>query len=31
MNSPRQYSFLDRLLTQADQSLRTLVPGKSVV
>lgn len=27
MNSPRQYSFLDRLLTQADQSLRTLVPG----
>lgn len=27
MNSPRRYSFLDRLLTQADQSLRTLVPG----
>lgn len=27
MSSPRQYSFLDRLLTQADQSLRTLVPG----
>lgn len=27
MNSPRHYSFLDRLLTQADQSLRTLVPG----
>lgn len=27
MNTPRQYSTLDRLLTQADQSLRTLVPG----
>ena len=27
MSSPRQYSFPDRLLTQADQSLRTLVPG----
>ena len=27
MNSPRRYSFVDRLLTQADQSLRTLVPG----
>lgn len=27
MNTPRRYSTLDRLLTQADQSLRTLVPG----
>lgn len=27
MNSPRHYSFVDRLLTQADQSLRTLIPG----
>lgn len=27
MSSSRQYSFVDRLLTQADQSLRTLVPG----
>ncbi|WP_339846806.1 2-polyprenyl-3-methyl-6-methoxy-1,4-benzoquinone monooxygenase [uncultured Halopseudomonas sp.] len=27
MNTPRRYSALDRLLTQADQSLRTLVPG----
>jgi len=27
MHTPRRYSFVDRLLTQADQSLRTLVPG----
>ncbi|HDZ57920.1 MAG TPA: 2-polyprenyl-3-methyl-6-methoxy-1,4-benzoquinone monooxygenase [Pseudomonas xinjiangensis] len=27
MNTPRRYSLLDRLLVQADQSLRTLVPG----
>ena len=25
--STRHYSFLDRLLNQADQSLRTLIPG----
>ena len=25
--STRHYSFIDRLLNQADQSLRTLVPG----
>ena len=27
MHTPRRYSFVDRLLSQADQSLRTLVPG----
>lgn len=27
MTAPRRYSLLDRLLVQADQSLRTLVPG----
>lgn len=27
MSASRHYSFVDRLLTQADQSLRTLIPG----
>jgi len=27
MSTSRHYSFLDRLLNQADQSLRTLIPG----